>query len=311
MHCLIIDVRAGRAELMPYRELPGQDILVYQISLLRRAGFKDITVLSDFIAEDFRQAGITYYACPRPPKYAFLKRVLNDQPFLLLNGPALTDYPLNKLAEAYQADKPDVLCLTGGGLLGETFYVEPTAGTSEIAAQIYIINPLLLTYYYHEYFETGLFLTEMLKHRRIIKCCSHKGWSECVNNYPAYLRAAHYLLGCGAVPGSPINNLYYGKKCEVDFTADLGGRLFFGDNCQVGAQSRLQDSLLLGQNTLGGGVRLTNCLLQKYVTIGNNCVLENCLIGERSVIGDNVRLTDFVLAPRSVIKSGSGGGHGH
>ena len=118
-------------------------------------------------------------------------------------------------------------------------------------------------------------------------------------------------MSVGAVPGSPINNLYYGKNCEVDFTAELNGQLFLGNDCRIGAQSRLQDSLLLGNNTVDGGSGLRNSLLQRYVKIGSNCVLENCLVGEHCVIEDNVRLTDFVLAPQSVIKSGSGGKHGH
>ncbi|GBR77587.1 mannose-1-phosphate guanylyltransferase [Candidatus Termititenax dinenymphae] len=302
MRAIILDV-GQKKEL---RELPGQDILAYQVTALQQTGFDTIIVLSDLFAEDYKQSGAAYYACPSAPKYDFLKSILNDEPFLLINGPALTDFPPAKLMDFFRKEHADVLCLTARDLTGETF--SASTDPEEYSAQFYVLNPVLFTYYFYEYFEIRLFLTEMYKHRKKIIYQHSGGWNEYVNTHTAYVRAARYLLQKSLIPGSKVNNAYYGKNCEIDFAANLSGTQFFGANCKAEAESLLSDSLLLGNNTIGAGSRIVNSLLQRNVKIGRNSALDNCLIGEGSVIEDNVRLpSGFVLAPQSIIRSGSEG----
>jgi NDP-sugar pyrophosphorylase family protein len=209
----------------------------------------------------------------------------------------------------------DLLCLTADGLRGSTFALEKTAGgalltafgAGETAAQIYVINPLLLTYYFHERFELRIFLTEALKHRKQVGCRSVTEWTECVNNFPAYIRATGHLKNGADLPGQLINGSYYGKNCEIDFSAELSGRQFFGDDCAVGKNCVLQSSVLLGGNTIDENTRLNDVILQKNVRIGRYCELKNTFVGANSVIENNVRLPEgLVIAPDSIIKSGSG-----
>jgi NDP-sugar pyrophosphorylase family protein len=312
MRALILDV--GQDAYL--REPLGRDILVYQTEYLKAAKvFSQIIVLTDTIAEDQTQDNVHYYVCLRPPKYEFLKSVLDDQPFLLLNGPVLTDLPAAQIRNLFFTGVMDMLCLTAGDMRGSTFALEKTAsgalltafGAGETAAQIYVINPLLLTYYFHERFELRIFLTEALKHRKQVVCRSAPEWTECVNNFPAYIRATRHLKNGAELPGQLINGSYYGQNCEVDFSAELTGAQFFGDNCIVGKNCSLKNSVLLGGNEVGAFTMLNDSILQKNVRVGQYCELKNSLVGANSVIESHVRIPEgMVVAPDSIIKSGSG-----
>ncbi|GBR74095.1 nucleoside-diphosphate-sugar pyrophosphorylase [Candidatus Termititenax aidoneus] len=312
MRALILDVGLE----ICLREPLGRDILDYQTEYLKAANiFSKIIVLTDTIAEDYTQDNVYYYVCTQPPKYEFLKSVLDDQPFLLLNGPVLTDFPAVKIRDLFFNSVLDLLCLTAGEMRGSTFALEKTAGgvlltafgTGETAAQIYVINPLLLTYYFHERFELQTFLTEVLKHRKQIVCRAMPEWTECVNNYPAYINATRHLKNSENLPGQLIDGSYYGKNCEIDFSAELSGLQFFGADCAVGKNCALKNSVLLGGNKIGEAARLSDVILQKNVCIGQHCELKNSLIGANSVIENNVRIPEgMIVAPYSIIKSGSG-----
>jgi NDP-sugar pyrophosphorylase family protein len=127
-------------------------------------------------------------------------------------------------------------------------------------------------------------LTEILKHRKQIVCRTVPEWTECVNNYPAYINATRHLRNNENLPGQLIDGSYYGKNCEVDFSAELSGTQFFGDNCAVGKNCVLKNSVLLGGNKIGEAVRLSDVILQKNVRVGRHCELRNSLIGANSVI---------------------------
>ncbi|MDR1452424.1 MAG: NDP-sugar synthase [Candidatus Margulisbacteria bacterium] len=312
MRALILDV----GQNVYLREPLNRDILAYQTEYLKAANiFSKIIVLTDTLAEDQTQDGVHYYVCPQLPKYEFLKSVLDDQPFLLLNGPVLTDLPAARIRDLFFNGVMDLLCLTSGGVCGSTFMLEKTAsgalltafGAGETAAQIYVINPLLLTYYFYERFELQIFLTEALKHRRQIICRSVPEWTECVNNFPAYIRATRHLKNSANLPGQLINGSYYGKNCEIDFSAEQLGAQFFGDNCAVEKNCSLQNSVLLGSNEVGAATVLSDSILQKNVRIGQCCELKNSLVGANSIIESHVRIPEgMIVAPDSLIKSGSG-----
>ena len=312
MRALIIDI----GQKKDIRDILGQDILLYQLDWLRAAKITDITVFTDNITKNLQYDGIHYYACTEPPKYELLKTVLDDKPFFLLNGPVLTNYSGETLNKLYNKLQADVLCLTGGSFYGETFAVERDGaaallnvfGSGETVNNIYVINPLLLSFYFYERFDIQLFLTEMIKHRRRIFCENNTGWIEYVNTYPAYFQATKQLLS--SVPelsGSKIHNSYYGKNCEIDFSVKLLGQQFFGDDCRIGLNCVLENSIFLNKIQIADSARIKNSILQKNVKIGKNCELENCLIGENCIIEDNIRLpAGIILAADSVIKTDSG-----
>lgn len=310
MRALILDI--GQNKYL--RDILGQDILLYQLEWLRAGGCTHISVLTDSIEKNFKYENVNYYACSELPKYEFLKSLLDDKPFVLLNGPFLSDTPLKEITNMYYGARPDVLCLTGGNMRGETFTVErdrSTAllnvfGADEATSNVYIINPLLLSFYFFEQFDIQLFLTEMIKHRRRIFCESNTAWGEYINTYPAYFEASKHLLSA-ELDATLINDSYYGKNCEIDFSVQQSGRQFFGDDCLVGKNCVLQDSIFLHNVQIGSASRIKNSLLQKNVKIGRHCELENCLIGENCMLEDNVRLpAGSILAAGSILKTGSG-----
>jgi NDP-sugar pyrophosphorylase family protein len=298
------------------RQILGRDILDYQLDWLKTDD--DITetiVLTDSVAVDLRRSGTVYHSCAELPKYDLLKSLLNDQPFLLIYGPLLTSFKPQELRAAFRAAQADIVCLTGGFFHGETFAVEQDSGhklTSVFGSgapvnNLCIVNPLLLTYYFHERFEMQTFLAEMLKARRRIFCLENTGWLEYVNTYPAYFQASGWLLKNAPVKGAKIHQSYYGKNCEIDFSVSLRGRQFFGDDCLIGKDSILQNSIFLDRAAVGENCRINNSILQKNVKIGRNCELKNCLLGEGVAIGDNVRLPDnTILAAGSAVKDYSG-----
>ena len=312
MRGLIIDI-GQKKEL---REILSRDILDYQIERLQvEKMLSDIVVLTDTIEQDYQQGNVSYCACSELPKYEKLKAILDDRPFLLIYGPILNTFPLENLREQFWATQADIVCLSGGCFYGETFGVEiddlhrltSAFGTGGPLNNIYIINPLILTYYFHERFEIQTFLAEMLKHHRKIFCLNNTEWLEYINTYPAYFQTTKYLLQQPGLQGTKIHNSFYGKNCEIDFSVELHGRQFFGDDCQAGAASILQNSVFLSGVTVGANSRVSDSILQKHVKIGNNCELDNCLLGENCQIGDNVRLPrGTILAADSVVRTDSG-----
>jgi NDP-sugar pyrophosphorylase family protein len=312
MRAVIIDI-GQRKDL---REILGQDILDYQLEWLKAdTQIEDVIILTDSITVAKKQKKVSYYACPELPKYEFLKSILNDQPFLLLYGPILSAFPVRALREHFWLNKADISCLTGGYFQGETLTIEQDGihkllsvfGTGDSVNNAYIINPLILTYYFHERFDIQLFLTDMLKHSRKIFCLNNPDWVEYVNNYTAYFQTTNYFLELSNVQGTKIHNSYYGDNCEIDFSVELYGRQFFGKDCRVGQHSVLKNSVFLDSVTIGTDSRVSNSILQKRVKIGQHCELEHCLLGENCTVGDNVRLpAGTILAADSVVQSNSG-----
>ncbi|MDR1997420.1 MAG: NDP-sugar synthase [Candidatus Margulisbacteria bacterium] len=312
MRALLIDI----GQKKDLRDILGRDILAHQLSWLRAdKELEEIVIFSDWITQNYQKDNVAYYACRGLPKYGLLKKVLNDQPFLLLYGPVLSAFPLHNLREQFCALRADILCLTGGSFHGETYAVEQNTrqellspfGSGDAADNVYIINPLTLTYYFHERFDIQAFLTEMRKHRRQIYCLPNPDWIEYVNNYAAYYQATRRLLDSPELPGTKIHNSYYGGNCEIDFSVELRGRQFFGEDCRVGARGILSDSVFLDRTVIGADARISGSILQKNVKIGRSCELPNCLIGAGCVIGDKVRLSPgTVLAADSTVQSDSG-----
>ena len=312
MRALIIDI--GRKKEL--RGILGRDILAYQLDWLRTEKMiSEVIVLTDSITEDSQDADVSYYACRELPKYEQLKTILDDKPFLLIYGPILSAFSLKALREEYRNTQADILCLGGGYFCGETFgigidsvrRVTSAFGVDGPLHNVYIINPLILTYYFHERFEMQTFLAEMLKHHRKIFFLNNPEWLEYVNTYPAYFQATKYLLQRPELQGTKIHNSFYGKNCEIDFSVELHGRQFFGDDCRAGAGGVIRNSVFLDDVFVGANSRVSNSILQKGVKIGDNCELENCLLGEDCQIGANVRLPKgTILAAGSIVQTDSG-----
>jgi carbonic anhydrase/acetyltransferase-like protein (isoleucine patch superfamily) len=109
-----------------------------------------------------------------------------------------------------------------------------------------------------------------------------------------------------------------GKNTQINPTARIQGPTYIGDNCTIGPDVMIQNSVIGNNVNLQQGVQVMlsvisdNCflpfraatylttLMERCVVAQNTC-LQMCVIGRRTFIGAGTTFTDFNLVPKPIM----------
>lgn len=292
----------------------GAPLLEYQVQMLKNAGCKKIIIVNPYQETKTEQQGISCVCVKADPTGCNLNLIipfLDDEPFYLICGNAFSGDPLDQLPVA------DVAALTTEQSAGFAVTLEDAAivdivynGVGPKLAQIFRIRPELVTYGFRNnelFFE--LFLTDMLRRQKKILAVPAAKYTRVLLTPDDVYRTTYALLEQESFPirGEKLHQSYYGKKCEIDFSTELTGRQFFGNDCTVGKNGRLTNVIMGDVVTVGASTKIEGSIIMSKVIIGNNCELNHCILGEGVVLDDQVRIpSGMIVASGSHLTSNTG-----
>jgi NDP-sugar pyrophosphorylase family protein len=268
---------------------------------------------------------IIYCVCPEESidNIAPIKEFLRDEPFFAIFGNFLTDFNLTLLKSEFIAKRSDICFLYGEKeKLPEGYFIKldknhklrdfkyNSGNYLSVFQNIFLISPELMEYVSQEdnisFYER--FLPEMLHRNKFINGLKNKNTYFSFSDPTSWYKANYLLLQQNKViVGSKINNIYYGDKCDIDFSVDLTGEQFFGNNCQIAKNCKITNSLLFDNVKVGQNVIINNSIVCANATIREYSALESAVIGENTLIEAHVRInTGTVLAKDSTINKNSG-----
>lgn len=254
---------------------------------------------------------------------SLIKDLVRDEPFFVLLGNFITEFPFSLLKSEFIAKRSDLCFLYGDKDNRQDGYFVKldkshklrdfkynSGNYLSVFQNIFLISPELLEYLVpgenYNFYEK--FLPEMLRRNKFINGLKNKHEHFALTDPASWYRTNYALLRANKViVGSKINDIYYGDKCDIDFSAELKGEQFFGNNCRVGKDCKLKDSIFFNDLQLGKNVLVNNAIICSGTVIGDNCVIENAIVGEKVTIDSHVRIAPgTVLAKGSIIKKSSG-----
>lgn len=303
----------------------GEPLLVFQLQWLDKQAEVDTIIVADDKPEmtgEKVQKNIIYIGKKAQENLAFLKEYLRDEPFFLILGNIITDAPLAQLYNEYIARRADLAFFYGDKdkTAKEGYFIKldkahklrdfkyNNSVYNQIFQHIYLISSELLEYIGEEpdYNFYERFLPDMLKRNKFIQGTKSKSfWLDPVEPASWYKLNYQMLRENWELSGSKINNVYFGQKCDIDFSVELSGEQFFGENCLVKKESRVTGSLLFNNVKIGQNTFIKNSILCNNVIIGDNCQIENVILGENTVLEEQSELKNTVISQNSLIKRGS------
>jgi mannose-1-phosphate guanylyltransferase len=82
-----------------------------------------------------------------------------------------------------------------------------------------------------------------------------------------------------------------GNGAKILFTVTWNAPVVVGDDCSVGAKTRLGPIACLGNRvSVGEGCAIRDSVILDGARVGDRVLLEQCLVGENAVIGDDVNI---------------------
>jgi mannose-1-phosphate guanylyltransferase len=300
--------------MMPLVDRP---FVAHQIDLLRRHGVRDVVFSCgyrpDALEDHFGDGSalgvrLRYVVDPEPLGTAGAIKnaegLLDDAPFLVLNGDILTDLDLGAVIRVHgELGAEGVIALTpvedpsAFGLVRlyedrsvEAFVEKPSPSELRpgepfrINAGTYLLSPSVLA-------EIPPGRACSIE-REIFPALAERGalygfpsdayWRD-IGTPASYLAAHHDVLAGALETESPLPGPYLGPGTEVDDAAEVDARSSLGPEVRVAAGARVSGSVL------GAGAR-----------IGPDAVVEDAIVGARVEVGAGAR-----LEPGSVIGDGA------
>jgi mannose-1-phosphate guanylyltransferase len=301
----------------PMMPLVDRPFVAHQIDLLRRHGIRDVVfscgyrpdALEDHFG-DGSALGVTlrYVVDPEPLGTAGAVKnaegLLDDAPFLVLNGDILTDLDLGAVMRVREElGAEGVIALTpvedpsAFGLVRlhddrsvEAFVEKPSASELRpgepyrINAGTYLLTPSVL--------ELIPLRRACSIEREIFPVLAGRGtlygfpsdayWRD-IGTPASYLAAHHDVLAGALETESPVPGPYLGPGAEVDDAADVDERSALGPEARVAAGARVAGSVL------GAGA-----------SVGEDALLDDAIVGARVEVGAGAR-----LLPGAVVGDGA------
>jgi mannose-1-phosphate guanylyltransferase/phosphomannomutase len=217
--------------------------------------------------------------------------LLNDGPFIVISGDAVTDFDLTEAARFHAShDGPVTIVLTrvpdpsdfgvvitaDDGRI-ERFLEKPTWGqvfSDTINTGIYVIDPLVFDFIPAEGasdFSSDVFPALMEAGHNLYGFIAEGYWCD-VGSLESYMDAHRDILDGLAkvyVPGTHArDDVWIGKGAAIDPTAELGSKVVIGENVRVRAGAHIGD----------------------YSVIGDNCLVSDGATVERSILWDDAYL---------------------
>jgi mannose-1-phosphate guanylyltransferase len=318
----------------PVVPLVDRPFMAYMLEWVRRHGVDDVIMSCGFKADSVREAlgdgsaygvSLRFVEEPEPRGTAgalkYAEELLAER-FLMLNGDVLTDMDLTaQLAQHEATGAVGTLALvpvadpsayglvrTGDDHAVRGFLEKPSADqidTNLISAGAYVLERSVL---------------DMIEPDRNVSI-EREIWPALVGNglyaFPhhhaywldigtpgTYLKATSDILE-GFVQTEAVERI--GRDCTIAPDAHVGSTAVLGDGVTIGADARVERSVLLGGAVVGDGCVIEDAIVCAGVRIGDRTeVLHGAVLGEGVAIGaDNVLSNGIKVFPGTEIGAGA------
>jgi len=288
----------------PMVPIVNQPVMEHILGLVKHHGMTEVVATLAFmprVIEDYFGDGEEWgmqisYAIEETPlgtagSVKNAEALLNDGPFIVISGDAITDFDLTEAARFHAShDGPVTIVLTrvpdpsdfgvvitaDDGRI-ERFLEKPTWGqvfSDTINTGIYVLDPLVFDFIPAEGasdFSGDVFPALMAAGHKLYGFIADGYWCD-VGSLESYMDAHRDILDGRAkiyIPGTHArDDVWVGKGAEVDPTVELGSKVVIGENVRVRAGAHIGD----------------------YSVIGDNCLISDGATVERSVLWDDAYL---------------------
>ena len=319
----------------PLVPIANQPLLKYQIEILKRAGFREVTLvlgyhsnkIEDVIGDGREQKiSIRYQeqSSSQGTAGAFRSAMgTASEPAVVLYGDILTDLPLDRMI-AFHRERKSVLTVamvavenpTNYGVIETnpegriTRFVEkpqvPTGVLNTINAGIYVIEPEVIRLIPggEKYSFEEQLLPALIGNGQPIHAFSWSGYWTHLGNVRSYLEANLDLLA-GRFKGVMVETAArsgatvapVGEGGEMAARIDTLSLVDPGGTIKPGAE--IINSVIGPGCFIEERTRIENSVLLAGVRVGKNADIRHSFIGKSSIIGRNTRVTDAIFGDKT------------
>lgn len=248
-----------------------------------------------------------------------MRQLGGDETTLIISGDVLTDIDLNRAVEFHRErgsvativltrvenPLPFGIVITDEDGRIKRFLEKPSWGevfSDTINTGIYILEKRVLDYIPEDTefdFSKDLFPLLLEKGEPIFGYTAEGYWKD-VGSLEEYRTANMDILN-GAVtvdtPGERIEGrrLWVGKGARIDFTARLEGAVVIGENCRVGADARISNSIIGPGSVVEEGAVVLDSVLWDSTRVARGASLHEDVIGSGSEILEQAHLAEGVI----------------
>lgn len=275
----------------PLMPVLGKPVIYYIIQLLLSYEIKDIAItlmhMPQMIIDkvnSYYPLNFNYFIEDKPLGTAgsvrAAKEWLNDNPFIVISGDALTNLEIKKLYDAHlqsgaditmavkEVDNPSlygVIKTNEDGFVKE-FVEKPKNNEIDsnlINCGIYVINPEILRYIPKDTmfdFAKDLFPIILDKGKKIYAHKLEKYWCDigCIDEYfRANMDMLNGVQGLDVYTKNieelydiALRRVYFGKKSFVGLKVDIGSNVIIGNNCHIDGNISLSDCIIFDNTYL-------------------------------------------------------------
>ena len=314
----------------PMLPIAGEPALMHTVRSLAQAGFKEVIVTTNYLAETVTE-GIEKYQPPIPVRCikearamgtaGCIKNVIDDldDEFLVIQGDAVADIDYAQFLEFHRAHNADVslsvmrvqdtrefgiVAVDADGRI--TRFQEkprPEEAFSDLAnAGFYVLKKQIFDEVPRdeEYdFSRQLFPSLMEQGARFYAWEMNSYWIDIgrVNNYLDGNR--HRLQGRAEIAPDVLvpatTNLLPPFRIEsgvqIGEGCRIGPNVAIGHDCILGKNARITGSVLFDEVTLGADVQLTDCVIARHSRLDNDVSIEPlAVVGEDCRVGAQVQV---------------------
>ncbi len=242
-----------------------------------------------------------------------------DKTTLVISGDVLTDIDINKALEFHEKSKAIATIvmtrvdnpLSFGIVITDKdgriirFLEKPGWGevfSDTINTGIYMLEKEVLEYIPQDKefdFSKDLFPRLLADGKPLYGYVTEGYWKD-VGSLEEY-RAANMDILSGRVrvkiPGEKINDrrIWIGVDSRIDFTAKLEGTVVIGDNCSVGQDARIVNSIIGSGTVVEQGATIIDSVLWDGVKVGRLAVMQEAVVSSSSEIGQGAHLAEGVI----------------
>ncbi len=263
--------------------------------------------------------------------------LIGKERFVVISGDVLTDFDLTAAIKFHEQNKAKATMiltrvenpLAFGVVITdkigkiERFLEKPTWGevfSDTVNTGIYILEPDVLDLIPERSefdFSKDLFPLMLKEGMPLYGYVAQGYWAD-IGNLDQY-RLAHQDIFAGKVdvniPGQRQNKvgkeIWAGEKTHIDPSAQLFGTVVLGNNCNVGKNAKITNSVLGDGCQVEEGAVLTNAILWRNVSIGAEAQVRECVISSGTDVHEKAEIFEgaiisenCTIGKESIIKAG-------
>ena len=322
--------------------LVNKPFLFYQVELLLAHGITDIILNLHYLSEKVHDViaelealgakiSVSLEEDPLGTAGAVknAEQFFDNEPLLVFNGDVLTDLDLTEMIKFHKNKKSKItialtpvedprayglVVLDEGGKIKQ--FIEKPETNQIIANTInvgtYIIDPKMFADVpksKFSMFERELFPQSLKKNVPMYGFVAEAYWLDCgtPEKYFVAHKAVLHKDVKAKINGKEKDGVFFGKNTSVDKTARVIGPSVLGDKVKIGADTYIQDIVVLGEGVeVGKNCNLEHVVVWKGTKIGNEAKIKGAIIGANCIIEDNANIgPGVILADGSVVRKGS------